>query len=82
MQHEQRGVPAALLKMKRNVKSVFKFLLLSGVTVVFTVLLFRLLKSQDLVGHAKFYQRDRGPLPFPPEEINVSRLFLWYFFFF
>lgn len=56
--------------MKRNIKSVFKFLLLSGVTVIFTVVLFRLLKAQDLVGHAKLYQESKGPLPFLPDEVS------------
>lgn len=36
--------------MKRNIKSLFKFFLLSAVTVVFTVLLFRIFKASNPTG--------------------------------
>lgn len=35
--------------MKRNIKSILKFFLLSAVTVVFTVLLFRIFKSKAYI---------------------------------
>lgn len=36
--------------MKRNIKSLLKFFLLSAVTVVFTVLLFRIFKASNPAG--------------------------------
>lgn len=41
--------------MKRNLKSVFKFLALSGATVVITILLFRLVRSPVETGQGSIY---------------------------
>ncbi|KAI7815551.1 N-acetylgalactosaminyltransferase [Rhyzopertha dominica] len=55
--------------MKRNVKSVFKFLLLSGVTVLCTALLFRLIRPPRYkINFSAEAQRDSGPLPVPPKQ--------------
>lgn len=53
--------------MKRNVKSVFKFLALAGATAVVTVLLFRLIHNPDITRHSSLIQRENGPLPIAPE---------------
>ncbi|KAF2894243.1 hypothetical protein ILUMI_11936 [Ignelater luminosus] len=54
--------------MKRNVKSVFKFLALAGATAAVTVLLFRLIRNPDITRHATLIQRENGPLPVAPED--------------
>ena len=51
--------------MKRNLKTLFKFLLLSGVTVVFTVLLFRIFKIKST------FEERRG-LPVEANEVSVG----------
>lgn len=57
--------------MRRNIKSLFKFIFLSGATVGFTVILFKLLRN---VENTKFDQiisvRDvKDPMPVPPIDL-------------
>lgn len=56
--------------MKRNFKSVFKFITLSGVTVVITVVLFRLVRSPDVPDKAAVYVKN-GAIPLEPEEVSL-----------
>lgn len=59
--------------MKRNIKSILKFCLLSAVTVVFTVLLFRIFKSKNYVGvdpvNGK-YAVGNGIEPLEPRDVS------------
>jgi hypothetical protein len=52
--------------MKRNLKTVFKFLLLSAVTVVFTVLLFRIFSIRST------FEKEVG-LPVDAPQVRVIR---------
>ncbi|KAJ8951726.1 hypothetical protein NQ318_012577 [Aromia moschata] len=54
--------------MKRNIKSLLKFFLLSAVTVVFTVLVFRIFKSKQYPQHSIFDNRINGQEPLAPED--------------
>jgi hypothetical protein len=51
--------------MKRNLKTVFKFLLLSAVTVVFTVLLFRIFSIRST------FEKEVG-LPVDAPQVSVG----------
>lgn len=63
--------------MKRNVKSVFKFVLLSGVTVLCTVVLFRLLRYKspnfEKLSNSNLI-RNTDPFPVPPEDVSSEYL--------
>uniref|UniRef100_V5GSH4 Polypeptide N-acetylgalactosaminyltransferase-like 6 n=1 Tax=Anoplophora glabripennis TaxID=217634 RepID=V5GSH4_ANOGL len=55
--------------MKRNIKTVLKFFLLSAVTVVFTVLLFRIFKSKQYPQNELFIKnRISGLEPIAPQN--------------
>ncbi|KAF5302006.1 hypothetical protein FQR65_LT08671 [Abscondita terminalis] len=55
--------------MKRKVKSIFKFLVLAGITAVVTVILFKSLRHFDQLKPQVLYENNgNGPLPVAPEE--------------
>lgn len=63
--------------MRRNIKTLFKFFLLSAITVVFTVLLLKIFKiDKNAAGRwSSRKNSDGGPLP---AEFEVSTRFHYY----
>lgn len=54
--------------MKRNVKTVFRFLILAGGTAIVTIILFRLIRNTNVSTNFLMNKQDiNGPLPFAPE---------------
>lgn len=59
--------------MKRNVKSILKLFLLSAVTVVFTVLLFRIFKNKSNVRiEPREYNIGNGIEPLAPQDVSYT----------
>lgn len=62
------------LRMKRNIKSLLKFFLLSAVTVVFTVLIFRIFKAANPTFDSFVGKREliigKGIEPLGPLEVR------------
>lgn len=57
--------------MKRNVKTVFRFLILAGGTAIVTIILFRLIRNTNVSTNFLMNKQDiNGPLPFAPEEFE------------
>lgn len=52
--------------MRRNIKSICRFLLLAGITVVTTVIIFRLVRHTELTGPLP-WGAEMGAMPLPPE---------------
>lgn len=72
--------------MKRNIKSVLKFFLLSAVTVVFTVLIFRIFKATnpvgfEYVGAPRELVIGKGVEPFVPLDVRNLKIIYCIFIF-
>lgn len=62
--------------MRRNIKSLFKFIFLSGATIGFTIILFKLLRNVDTVKYDKLVAPDANePMPVPPAPLNIVEEF-------
>lgn len=66
--------------MRRNIKSLFKFIFLSGATIGFTIILFKLLRSVETVKYDKLVALDANqPMPVPPAAPNIAEVFIYNF---
>lgn len=69
--------------MRRNIKSLFKFIFLSGATIGFTIILFKLLRNVDSVKYDKLIALDANePMPVPPAPLNIVEVFNYLFIIF
>lgn len=54
--------------MRRSVKSVCRFLILAGLTVATTVVIFRYVRSIETVGFGNEVMEPRGAMPVAPDR--------------
>jgi hypothetical protein len=54
--------------MRRSVRSVCRFLILAGLTVVTTVVIFRHVRSVEMVGFGNEVMEPRGAMPVAPDR--------------